>query len=100
MNKYHHTNSQEGSMSIWDKLLGRREPTSRQIARERLQLVLVHDRTKISPQLLQTLKDEIIAVISRHVDIDREGVEVNFTQSRRQSRLVANIPLQSSRRRK
>ncbi|MDY7040348.1 MAG: cell division topological specificity factor MinE [Chloroflexota bacterium] len=87
-------------MSFWDKLLGRREPTSRQVARERLQLVLVHDRTKISPQLLQTLKDEIIAVISRHVDIDSDGVEVNFTQSARQSRLVANIPLQSSRPRR
>ncbi|HIP96123.1 MAG: cell division topological specificity factor MinE [Chloroflexi bacterium] len=87
-------------MSIWDKLLGRREPTSREVARERLQLVLVHDRAKISPQLLQTLKDEIIAVISRHVDIDREGVEVTFTRSRRQSRLVANIPLQGSRQRR
>lgn len=84
-------------MSIWDRLLGRRKPTSRQVARERLQLVLVHDRTKISPQLLQTLKNEIIEVISRHVDIDREGVEVTFTQSRRQSRLMADIPLQSSR---
>jgi cell division topological specificity factor len=84
-------------MSIWDRLLGRRERTSRQVARERLQLVLVHDRTKISPQLLKTLKDEIISVISRHVDIDCDGVEVTFTQSRRQSRLVADIPLQGSR---
>jgi cell division topological specificity factor len=86
-------------MSIWDKLLGRREQTSRQVARERLQLVLVHDRTRISPQLLQTLKTEIIEVISRHVDIDREGVEVTFTQSKRQSRLMADIPLQGSRQR-
>jgi len=44
--------------------------SSRQVAKERLQLVLVHDRTQISPQLLQTLKDEIIAVISRHVAIE------------------------------
>lgn len=84
-------------MSIWDKLWGHRTPTSRQMARERLQLVLVHDRTRISPQLLQTLKNEIIEVISRHVDIDREGVEVTFTQSQRQSRLVADIPLQGGR---
>ncbi|MBC7249907.1 MAG: cell division topological specificity factor MinE [Anaerolineae bacterium] len=86
-------------MSIWDRLRGKREPTSRQVARQRLQLVLVHDRAKVSPQLLQTLKDEIIAVISRHVDIDRDGVEVTFTQSKRQSRLVADIPLQGGSRR-
>jgi len=86
-------------MSIWDRLRGKRETTSRQVARQRLQLVLVHDRAKVSPQLLQTLKDEIIAVISRHVDIDRDGVEVTFTQSKRQSRLVADIPLQGGSRR-
>jgi len=85
-------------MGVLSRLLGRREPTSREIAKERLQLVLVHDRVNISPQLLETLKDEIISVISRHVDIDPAGVEVNLTQSRRQSRLVANIPLRSSRR--
>lgn len=67
--------------------------SSREIAKERLQLVLVHDRTQISPQLLQTLKDEIIAVISKHVAIDRDGVEITFTQNRRESRLQADIPL-------
>jgi len=76
----------------------RREPRSGEVARERLRLVLAYDRTSISPALLETLKDEIISVISRHVDIDPAGVEVNLTQSRRQSRLVANIPLRSSRR--
>ena len=71
-----------------------RTPSSREIAKERLQLVLVHDRTQISPQLLQVLKDEIIAVISKHVTIDREGVDITFTQNRRESRLQADIPLQ------
>jgi cell division topological specificity factor len=70
-----------------------RPTSSREIAKERLQLVLVHDRTQVSPQLLQTLKDEIIAVISKHVAIDRDGVEITFTQNRRESRLQADIPL-------
>lgn len=74
--------------------------SSRQAAKERLQLVLVHDRAQISPQLLQMLKDEIIAVISTHIAIDRDGVEITLTQSRRQTRLQADIPLlQGSRRR-
>ena len=70
--------------------------SSRQVAKERLQLVLVHDRAQISPQLLQTLKDEIIAVISQHVAIEREGVEITLAQNRRESRLQADIPIVSS----
>jgi len=40
-----------------------------------------------------TIKDEIIAVIARHVDIDAEGVEINLSQGQRQNRLIADIPL-------
>ncbi len=87
-------------MGFWDKLLGRRVRSSREIAKERLQLVLVHDRANISPGLLQTLKDELITVISRHIEIDREGVEITFTQGKRYNRLVADIPVLGSRRRK
>ncbi len=86
-------------MELWNKLWGgqRRRP-SRDIAKERLQLVLVHDRVKIPPNLLQTLKDELITVISKHIEIDREGVQINFTQSKQQSRLVADIPIIGNRR--
>ncbi len=80
-------------MGFLDRLLGRQEPTSREIAKERLQLVLVHDRIKISPGMLDKMKDELITVISRYVEIDADNVEVTFTQSRRESRLVADIPV-------
>lgn len=80
-------------MSFLDRLFGRKTPSSAKTAKERLQLVLVHDRTDISPAVMDMLKDEIIAVISKHVDIDRAGVEINLTQSNRESRLVADIPL-------
>jgi cell division topological specificity factor len=81
-------------MRFLKKHFGSKAPSSREVAKARLQLVLVHDRTQISPQLLQTLKDEIIAVISKHVAIDREAVDISFTQNRRESRLQADIPLQ------
>jgi cell division topological specificity factor len=87
-------------MSFLERLLGRRrESSSGEVAKERLRLVLAHDRAKISPGLLDTLKDEIITVISRHVDIDAEGVEVTFSQNARETRLVADIPLLTRRRR-
>ncbi len=85
-------------MSFLKKLLGQEEPTSREIAKERLQLALTVDRTRISPQLLEELKDEIIAVISQHVDIEPGGVVVSLTQQRSDHRLVAEIPLANTRR--
>ena len=85
-------------MELVRRLLGRREPSSSgEIAKERLRLVLSHDRANISPALLDTLKDEIVTVISRHVAIDAEGVEVTFSQSARETRLVADIPLLTRR---
>ncbi|MBK6561323.1 MAG: cell division topological specificity factor MinE [Dehalococcoidia bacterium] len=69
------------------------EPPSREVAKERLKLVLVHDRLSLSPALMQTLKDELIAVISKYVAIDPAGVEVTLSQSRYDQRLVADIPL-------
>ncbi len=73
------------------------QPTSRDTAKQRLQLVLVHDRNQIEPGMLEVIKDEIIAVISKHIEIDRAGVQVNFTESERESKLVADIPLSSKR---
>jgi cell division topological specificity factor len=84
-------------MGIWNRLFGRSEPTSRQIAKERLQLVLVHDRVKISPELMETLKSEIIGVISKHVAIDQENMEIKLSQGKGYQKLHADIPIKDSR---
>lgn len=80
-------------MSWLNTFFGRREPTSREVAKNRLQLVLVQDRVNMSPHLLQTLRDELISVISKYVEIDAQNMEVTFTQNKRQSRLTADIPV-------
>lgn len=79
-------------MGFWERLF-RREPASGAVAKERLQLVLVHDRAGLSPELMTTLRDELIAVLSKYVDIDPAAVEFELTQTRSQSRLIADIPL-------
>ena len=84
-------------MGFLGRLLGRGEHSSGAVAKERLRLVLSHDRANISPALLDTLKDEIVTVISRHVPIDADGVEVTFSQNARETRLVADIPLSTRR---
>ncbi len=79
-------------MDFFKRLFGN-STDSAQIAKERLQLVLAHDRTSISPETLEKLKDEIITVISKHVEIDRAHVDVTVTRSPHGNRLVADIPV-------
>jgi cell division topological specificity factor len=69
-------------------------------AKERLQLVLIHDRTDLSPAQLESLKDALIATISRYIEIDPTAVRINVAQDGREQRLVADIPLKSPLRRR
>jgi cell division topological specificity factor len=79
-------------------IFGRKKSASR--ARERLQLVLIHDRTDLTPGELEVLKDDLIATISRHVEIDPAAVNIHVTREGRSQRLVADIPLRSAARRR
>ncbi len=80
-------------MNILSRLLKRGKPTSRDIAKNRLQLVLVQDRVNLSPEKMNELKDELIQLISKYVEIDREGIDISLTKAGRRSRLTANIPV-------
>ena len=84
-------------MNIFNRLLGRREPTSREIAKDRLQLVLVQDRVNLSPEKMTELKDELIKIISKYVEIDRDGINISLTKTGRRSRLTADIPVIGAR---
>jgi cell division topological specificity factor len=80
--------------SLLERLMGRgSSPSSAKIAKQRLQLVLVHDRLDLSPEKLQEMKDEIIMVISKYVRIDTGNVEIAIEQRQRDNWLVADIPL-------
>ncbi|MGC9468202.1 MAG: cell division topological specificity factor MinE [Anaerolineae bacterium] len=75
----------------------RKSKSSQEVAAERLRLVLTHDRANISPGMLEVLKDEIISVISKHLDIETDKVVVSFTEDTRETRLMADIPIHSAR---
>jgi cell division topological specificity factor len=85
--------------SFFDRLLNR-EPKSAQQAKERLKLVLIHDRTDLSPGELEALKDDLIEAISRHIEIDPSTVRIEMAQEGREQRLIADIPLRAVRRRR
>jgi cell division topological specificity factor len=78
---------------LLERLTGHKPASSAQAAKERLKLVLIHDRSDISPGMLDSLKDKIILVTSRHVAVDAASVTVNLAQEGRTQRLVADIPL-------
>ena len=78
----------------------RRKQKSASTAKERLQLVLIHDRTDLSPSVMEDMRDEIIEVISRHINVDRDSVKIKVQQDGREQYLLAEIPiLQTNRRR-
>jgi len=84
--------------SFFERVLGK-APTSAVQAKERLHLVLVHDRTDLTPENLKSLKDRLIQVISEYVEINDDETEIQIQVDGRKQTLMANIPLKSPRRR-
>ena len=85
-------------MSFFDRLFGRK--SSADSAKERLQLVLIHDRTDLTPAQFDSLKDDLIQTISRHVEIDTQSVQIGVEHDGRSQRLVADIPIKNARRKR
>jgi cell division topological specificity factor len=75
-----------------------RESASANVAKERLRLVLVHDRTNVSPQFLEAIKEELLEVISRYMEVDQAQVDVSLQSGENQATLVANIPVRRMKR--
>ena len=75
-----------------NKLIGRQQASADK-ARERLQLVLAHDRTDLSPDLLDQMREEILNVVAKYVEIDLEGGAVSLETEDRMTALVANLPI-------
>lgn len=85
-------------MGFFNRLFGRKHSADN--AKERLQLVLIHDRTDLTPAELDSLKDDLIATISRHVEVDAQAVQIGMEHDGRSQRLIADIPIKSSPRRR
>ena len=75
-----------------NKLLGR-ETASANTARERLQLVLAHDRSDLSTDLLDQMRREILDVVAKYVEIDMDEGAVSLETEDRMTALVANLPI-------
>lgn len=76
-----------------ERIFGSREPVSRDTAKQRLRLVLAHDRSDISPQNLEKLRQEILEVVSRYVELDFDSLEFSLESDQRMTALMANLPI-------
>jgi cell division topological specificity factor len=87
-------------MTGWIERLTMGKDKSAFQAKERLKLVLIHDRTDLSDESIECIKNELLEVISRYVDIDVPAVKISITQEGREQRLVADIPIKMSQHRR
>ena len=80
------------------KIFGKKEKSGK-IAGDRLRVLLVHDRANMSPEIMEKLRDDIIQVISKYMEIDCNGLDIQITQTEsdgengRVPALCANIPI-------
>ncbi|HUY11108.1 MAG TPA: cell division topological specificity factor MinE [Candidatus Dormibacteraeota bacterium] len=62
-------------------------------AKQRLQLVLMTDHLALAPEMIDAMKRELVEVISRYVEVDREKVEVDFERHDHALAMMANVPI-------
>lgn len=82
--------------ALLNALTGRKD--SKDIAKERLRLVLVHDRASVTPEFLEKIKEEIVTVISKYMEIDEQLTEVSLHSSEGTVVLEANMAIKAIRR--
>ncbi|MGM9935543.1 cell division topological specificity factor MinE [uncultured Clostridium sp.] len=77
------------------------KPTPKEVAKDRLKLILIHDRGEIAPEIIDKIREEILGVISKYIDIQIDDVEISVNKNAEEgdtsSALVANIPIKNLR---
>jgi cell division topological specificity factor len=75
-----------------------RQQSSSATAKERLRLVLMTDHLELAPEMIETMKLDLVDLISRYVEVDRERIDVTFERQDRTLAMLANIPILSVNR--
>ncbi|WP_066871951.1 cell division topological specificity factor MinE [Clostridium mediterraneense] len=77
------------------------KPSPKQVAKDRLKLILIHDRGELSPTTLEKIRREIYEVLAKYVDIDDQDIDIAVTKSTdmdgEMPSLIANIPIKNLR---
>ncbi len=84
--------------SFFNRIFGGQREDTRSAARDRLRLVLVSDRATVAPHLMESLRNELIEVISRYMEIDTSTMQMGLERHQGAMALAANIPVRSVHR--
>ena len=71
----------------------KKEENAKDVACNRLRVVLMQDRTNLTPELLQRMRQELIELLSKYVEMDKDALELNFEQEGNQMALMLSIPV-------
>ena len=84
---------------IFSKVFGffskaeKQDESAKDVAGNRLRVVLMQDRTNLTPELLEKMRGELIELLSKYVEMDKEALELNFEQEGDQMALMLSIPV-------
>ena len=83
---------------LYNKLLGffrqaEQEESAKDVACNRLRVVLMQDRTNLTPQLLERMRGELVELLSKYLEMDKEALELNLDQEGEQMALMLSIPV-------
>ncbi|MBR5555840.1 cell division topological specificity factor MinE [bacterium] len=84
---------------IFSKVFGffskaeKQDESAKDVAVNRLRVVLMQDRTNLTPELLEKMRGELIELLSKYVEMDKEALELNFEQEGDQMALMLSIPV-------
>ena len=80
-------------MGVFEFMVGRKKPTPGELAKERLKVVLVHDRLKVNPEVIEMIRAEVLSVISRRLDVDEQQMQVILTREGGADKLQTDVPI-------
>ncbi|MFP4016939.1 MAG: cell division topological specificity factor MinE [Halanaerobiales bacterium] len=69
---------------------------SKDIAKERLQFILIHDRIKLSPEEMKSMKKELLEVLTKYIEVDDTQIKMELDRTEGMTALVANFPIKRS----